>query len=136
MVKMLRKVWAGFWLACGVAFAATVLPVFLMSVGVVVGVPLALSSGGRSTYWQRAWIGFDKWCNVMLGGVITETISSRLGKSKVYKCAPVFGFRKIYLLVSWWLHQIDNSHVEKSIDWPAGCKCLENLSSNSCKRDT
>lgn len=119
-MKTARTLWAAMWLFVGVMIAAVLLPLFLMTFGVVFGIPSALK-GGR--YWQRAWIGFDKWCNVMLCGLITETISSRLGKSKVYRCKPVFYFRGIDLLVSWWLHQIDHNHVENSIDFSVGCKC-------------
>lgn len=120
-MKTARTLWAGFWLACGVALAAVLLPAFLLSFGVVLGVPSALKGGA---YWQRAWIGFDKWCNVMLGGLLSETISSRLGKSKLYGCRPVFGLRWIDGLVSWWLHQIDHNHVENSVNLSVGCDCL------------
>lgn len=91
-----------------------------MTFGVVVGVPKALKG---SRYWQVAWKAYDKWANAMFEGDPNETISSRLGKTKVYDCKPVFKYKKIDLLVAWWLHQIDHNHVEESIDLSHGCNC-------------
>ena len=117
MIKTLRTIWAGFCLLVGVLLFASVMSAFMLFIAFPVGAVLAVMG---SKYWHNVWIGFDKLANAILGGSHRETISSRLGKSTIHGFDPVFGHAWIDGLVSWWLHQVDNNHVEKSIEWTVG----------------
>lgn len=119
MIKTLRTIWAGFVLVAGVMLAAAFTSLFMTIVAFPWGALLAVRG---SSYWHDVWIGFDKFCNAIIGGDHRETISSRLGKSTIYGLKPVFGFLLADELVSWWLHQIDRNHVAKSTDWSVGEK--------------
>lgn len=87
---------------------------YMLTIGLTVGVVKAVRG---SEYWYQCWIGFDKFCNAILGGAHTETISSRLGKSIYYNRLPVFGLRSLDKIVAWMLDQIDTDHVRKNIEW-------------------
>lgn len=117
MIKPLRTIWAGFVLVAGVMLAAAFTSLFMTVIAFPWGAFLAVHG---SRYWHDVWIGFDKFMNAVIGGSHKETISSRLGKSTIHGLKPVFGFRLADNLVSWWLHQIDNNHAAKSIDWSVG----------------
>ena len=117
MIKTLRTIWAALVLLVGVLLAASGVSVFMLFIAFPTGAVLAVMG---SKYWHNVWIGFDKFANAILGGSHRETISSRLGKSTLHGFKPVFGHIWIDGLVSWWLHQVDNNHVAKSIDWDSG----------------
>ena len=117
MIKIIRTVWAALWLLVGVLLAASGMSAFMLFVAFPTGAVLAISG---SKYWHHIWIGFDKFANAVLGGSHRETISSRLGKSTLHGFKPVFGHIWIDRLVSWWLHQVDRYHVQKSINWTVG----------------
>ena len=117
MIKIIRTIWAGFVLLVGVLLAASGVSAFMLLLAFPWGAVFAATG---SKYWHHVWIGFDKFANAILGGSHRETISSRLGKSTIHGFDPVFGHIWIDGLVSWWLHQVDNNHVEKSIEWTVG----------------
>jgi hypothetical protein len=119
MIKTLRSLWAGFWLLLAILLTAGATSVFILLVAFPIGAPMAIAG---SVYWHHVWIGFDKFANAAIGGDHRETISSRLGKSTLYGLDPVFGSIWLDELFSWWLHQVDNNHVAKSIDWSVGAK--------------
>lgn len=117
VIKTLRTIWAAVVLLIGVLLAASFVSTFMLFIAFPWG---AIAAVLGSEYWFNVWVGFDKFCNALLGGDHRETISSRLGKSTIFDHNPVFGFLWIDELVSWWLHQVDNNHVAKSIDWDVG----------------
>jgi len=117
MKKTIHLLWAAFILVSAVLIVAAVTSFYMLCLAFPVGVPLAVAG---SRYWFNVWIGFDKLCNAALGGDHKETISSRLGKSVIWRYSPVFFNRKIDKTVSWMLSQVDKNHCEKSIDWSVG----------------
>ena len=119
MIKTLRTIWAAIALLSAVLLTASAASAFMLFIAFPFGAILAIRG---SEYWAHIWIGFDKFCNALIGGDHRETISSRLGKSTIFNHKPVFGHILIDELVSWWLHQADHNHVAKSIDWSVGDK--------------
>jgi hypothetical protein len=119
MIKILRTLWAAFWLVFAILLTASITSVFMLFVAFPIGAPMAIFG---SIYWHHVWVGFDKLVNAFLFGDHEETLSSRLGKSTIHGHSPVFGHIWIDSLVSWWLHQVDHNHVSKSIDWSVGVK--------------
>lgn len=117
MIKILRTIWVGLCLLVGVLLAASGMSAFMLILAFPWGAILAVTG---SKYWSNVWLGFDCFCNAVLGGTYRETISSRLGKSTLHGFKPVFGHIWIDRLVSWWLHSIDRYHVQKSVDWDVG----------------
>lgn len=117
MIKIIRTIWAASWLLAGVLLSASVMSAFMLFAAFPWGAALAVKG---SKYWHHVWVGFDKFANAVLGGSHRETISSRLGKSTIHNHPPVFANRWFDRLVIWWLHQVDNNHVAKSIDWSVG----------------
>lgn len=73
-----------------------------------------------SRYWQRTWLGFNYFCNALLGGSHKETISSRLGKSIYHGHPPVFIYRRCDKTVVSWLHAVDRNHCLDSIKFDVG----------------
>jgi hypothetical protein len=119
MIKILRTLWAAFWLVFAILLTASITSVFMLFVAFPIGAPMAIFG---SIYWHHVWVGFDKFANALVGGNHEETISSRLGKSTIHGHSPVFVHIWIDSLVSWLLHQVDHNHVSKSIDWSVGVK--------------
>jgi hypothetical protein len=119
MIKILRSLWAGFWLLFAILLTASLASVFMLLVAFPIGAPMAILG---SVYWGHVWVGFDKFANAVLFGDHEETVSSRLGKSTIHGHTPVFVSVWADELVSWLLHQVDNNHVAKSMDWKVGIK--------------
>jgi len=117
MKKTIHLLWSAFVLVTAVLIVASATSLFMMGLAFPVGVPMAVAG---SSYWFNVWLGFDKLCNAALGGDHKETVSSRLGKSVIWRYSPVFFNRKIDKTVSWMLSQVDPNHCEKSIDWNVG----------------
>lgn len=117
IIDTAEAIYSGLFLLIGVLLAAMVTSSYLLTLGVIVGAPLALTG---SQYWIQVWLGFDRLWNAILGGDSLETVSSRLGKSVVFGYPSVFYYRSIDRTIKWWLNQIDHNHCEKSIDWHVG----------------
>lgn len=118
LLKTLRSIWAGLCLAIGILLAASLVSTFMLAVAFPWGALLAVTI--KSQYWFHVWIGFDKFCNAILGGDHRETVSSRLGKSTMFGHEPVFRYYWADELIAWWLHQVDHNHCAKSIDKNVG----------------
>jgi len=67
----------------------------------------------RFPYFLNLWYAFDMFCNAVLAGDPTETMSSRLGKAKR---AGNAGAR----IVCWCLSLIDPGHCDSSVDEAKG----------------
>jgi hypothetical protein len=119
MIKIFRTLWSAFWLVFAILLTASITSFYMLFIAFPIGAPMAIFG---SLYWHHVWVGFDKFANAIIGGSHKETISSRLGKSTLCGHEPVFGFIWVDELFSWWLHQLDNGHVKKSIDWTVGAK--------------
>jgi len=120
MIKALRTAWATLLLVTGILSVASMVSSYMLFIAFPWGAGIAVAT--HSPYWIHVWIGFDKFCNAILGGDHRETVSSRLGKSTIHGHPYVFGSYWADGLVSWWLHQVDHDHVNKSIDWNVGRK--------------
>ncbi len=83
------------------------------------GIPLAVMGNEKGF---KIWYQFDCLGNWLLGGSITELISSRLGKSIYAAHSPVFGHINRDIVVAVLLHQLDSDHVRQCIQPGKGRK--------------
>lgn len=111
------KLLSGVALCVGIMSMTPFVFLYLWVCGSTVGAWRAVNG---SRYWQRTWLGFDYFCNALLGGSHKETISSRLGKSVYYGYPPVFVYRRCDKIVVSWLHAVDRDHCRKWIRFDVG----------------
>ncbi|PHR86005.1 MAG: hypothetical protein COA78_38425 [Blastopirellula sp.] len=78
--------------------------------------------GGDNKKGFKIWYQFDCLGNWLLGGSITELISSRLGKSIYANHKSVFGHLNLDIFVAVLLHQLDTDHVRQCIQPEKGRK--------------
>ena len=111
------KFLSGLALCVGIMTTMPFVFLYLWACGSTVGAWRAVNG---SRYWQRTWLGFDYFCNALLGGTHKETISSRLGKSIYYGHPPVFIYRRCDKIVVSWLHAVDRDHCRKWVRFDVG----------------
>ena len=118
IVDRIERAYSAFFLFLGIVLGGTLCFLFTILAGTTVGVYQGIVLHRR--YWYHVWIGFDRFCNAVLGGDSRETVSSRLGKAIYHGHPNVFGCMAADKTVSWWLSQVDPNHCKKSVEWEFG----------------